>query len=132
MPIGGRQGRVPEPTQRAKIRNSAITDWQWFGARHQITALDGSCKVRYPNMAHRHWPTMQTSRGVDQYDQYIIALSLVISTLNKITALKWCHFMKKKNCPIKLYNQVISWLSRVYFHLLVFPILTIAILLKCI
>ena len=24
--IGGRQGRVPEPTQRAEIRNSAVTD----------------------------------------------------------------------------------------------------------
>ena len=39
--MGGRQGRVPEPTQRAEIRNSAITD-----SRHQITALDGCCKVR--------------------------------------------------------------------------------------
>ena len=39
--IGGRQGRVPEPTQQAEIRNSAVTD-----SRHQITALDGCCKVR--------------------------------------------------------------------------------------
>ena len=37
--IGGRQGRVPEPTQRAEIRNSAVTD-----SRHQITAFDGSRK----------------------------------------------------------------------------------------
>ena len=39
--IGGRQGRVPEPTQRAEIRHSAVTD-----SRHQITALDDRCKVR--------------------------------------------------------------------------------------
>ena len=38
---GGRQGRVPEPTQRAEIRHSAVTD-----SRHQITALDDRCKVR--------------------------------------------------------------------------------------
>ena len=38
---GGRQGRVPEPTQRAEIRKSAVTD-----SRHQITAIDGCCKVR--------------------------------------------------------------------------------------
>ena len=38
---GGRQGRVPEPTQRAEIRKSAVTD-----SRHQITAHDGCCKVR--------------------------------------------------------------------------------------
>ena len=38
--VEGRQGRVPEPTQRAEIRNSIVTD-----SRHQITAVDG-CKVR--------------------------------------------------------------------------------------
>ena len=39
--IGWRQGRAPEPTQWAEIRNSAVTD-----SRHQITELDGCCKVR--------------------------------------------------------------------------------------
>ena len=38
---GGHQGRVPEPTQLAEIRKSAVTD-----SRHQITAHDGCCKVR--------------------------------------------------------------------------------------
>ena len=39
--IGGRQGRVQEPTHLAEIRNSAVAD-----SRHQITAFDGCCKVR--------------------------------------------------------------------------------------